>query len=67
MTQMSSGTSIRAKAKPNVYSVLAIVATVVLAVGVGYLWKTNLELTQVPAAQGGQNTGMNPFFVIGSK
>jgi hypothetical protein len=52
MTQLSSGTTIRAKAKPNVYSVLAIVATVVLAVGVGYLWKTNLELTQVPARTG---------------
>jgi len=64
MSRMSSGTTVRGKAGPNVYSVLAIVATLVLAVGVGYLWMQNLEMTQTPASEGGQNTGMNPFHVI---
>lgn len=66
MSRMSSGTAVRGKTGPNVYSVLAIIATVVLAVGVGYLWTQNLEMTQIPASEGGQNTGMNPFYVIES-
>jgi len=67
MSRMDSGTTVRGKARPNVYSVLAIIATVVLAVGVGYLWMNNLELTQVDAQYGGQANGMNPFYVIGQE
>lgn len=55
MSQLSSGTTVRRKpAGPNVYSVLAIVAFIALAVAVGVLWVANTSIT-------GES---NPFFVI---
>lgn len=67
MSQLPGGSIHRNRPRPNVYSVLAIIATLVLAVGVGYLWTKNLELTRVPASEGGQHTGMNPFYIMGQK
>lgn len=66
MSQSASGTRVRqGKAYPNVYTVLVLVATLVLGAGVGYLAMKNLEMTQIPESQGGQGEqGNNPFFVI---
>jgi len=67
MSQTSDGTRVRrAKAGPNVYTVLVLVATLVLGGGAGYLVMKNLELTRTPESEGGQGEeGNNPFFVIG--
>lgn len=40
---------------PNVYTALALIATIALAVGVGYLWYVNTHMT-------GQS---NPMAIIG--
>ncbi len=67
MSQIDTGTTVRsARPTPNVYTVLAIVATIALAVGVGYLWMNNVEQTQFQRIGQieGQGSGMNPFFII---
>ncbi|MHB1157478.1 MAG: hypothetical protein ACYC26_11660 [Phycisphaerales bacterium] len=35
----------KSKSNPNVYTALAIIATLALAVGVGYVWHINTTLT----------------------
>lgn len=66
MSQSASGTRVRsAKPTPNVYTVLVIVATLVLGGGVGYLAMKNLQITRIPASEGGQGAdGSNPLFII---
>jgi NAD/NADP transhydrogenase beta subunit len=66
MSQSASGTRVRpGKPTPNVYTVLVIVATLVLGGGVGYLAMKNLQITQIPESQGGQGSdGSNPLFII---
>jgi hypothetical protein len=66
MSRASTGTTIRAgKPQPDVYTALAAAAVIVLAVGVGYLWYTNVAQTQAAGQQfQGQGTGMNPFYTI---
>lgn len=61
MTQLDTGTRVRqGKANPNVYTVLAIIATVMLAVGVGYLWKTNGDL----ASNITKGSESSPFYMV---
>jgi len=47
MTQMNTGSSSTARAKPtnNVYTVLVVIAFVALSVAVGVAWYKNVELT----------------------
>lgn len=55
MSRMDSSTAVRrVKPSPNVYTVLAVVAFIALAIGVGVLWQTNTSLT-------GEG---NPFHVV---
>ncbi|NBC11054.1 MAG: hypothetical protein GVY24_04860 [Planctomycetes bacterium] len=70
MSQASTGTTVRtARPSPNVYSVLAIVAFLALAVGVGALWSQNIHHTQFDEIGQieGQGSGMNPFFLIAER
>lgn len=62
MSQADTRTTVRqGKPRPNVYTVLAIIATLVLAAGVGFLWNANTQMTQdIPDAQD------NPFYMIES-
>ena len=63
MTQLDSGTTVRTqRPRPNVYTVLAVIATLVLAAGVAYLWSANMELVE---GQGADAT--HPFYVIPDK
>lgn len=62
MSRADSGNVRRAKATPNVYTALAIIAFVVLAAGVGWVWKSNLDLLN--EAEYGDEAGSNGFYMI---
>jgi hypothetical protein len=60
MTQAPTGPGFRShKPNPNIYTVLAVVATIVLAIGVAYLAITNISQTS-NVRQGAPN----PFYII---
>jgi hypothetical protein len=60
---MDSGNAVRrTKAGPNVYSVLAVIAFVVLAAGIGWLWTNNLDLLQ--DTDYADEAGSNAFYII---
>ncbi len=72
MTQFDGNlTDVPATGSPssNVYTVLALIATILLAVGVAFVALKNIELTgegiprteSSPAIEGGGN---NPFFIL---
>jgi hypothetical protein len=65
MSRTDTGTSIRrVRPTPNVYTVLAVIATLVLAVGVIYVGMSNVEQTHGEFAGAQPDTGSNPFHLI---
>jgi len=52
----------QAKPGTNVYTALAVVAFVVLVVGVGWLWQSNLEL--LAQTEHADEAGSNAFYMI---
>jgi len=52
----------RGKAAPNVYSTLAVIAFIVLAAGVGWIWKSNLDL--LADTEYADEAGSNAFYMI---
>ncbi len=66
MTQMDSGTPGRVRPSANVYTALAIIATLALGVGAGYLAVANVQQTQFDqiGELEGQGNGSNPIFLI---
>jgi hypothetical protein len=65
MSRTDSGTTVRrVRPQPNVYSVLAIIATLVLGAGVGYVWHKNLEQTKGEFENAQAADGSNPFYII---
>ena len=64
MSQVDSGTSIRrARPTPNVYTVLIVIATLMLLVSAVFMFNKNVELTQgdFPGSQGSKS---DPFYLI---
>lgn len=64
MSQLDSGKTIRrARPTPNVYTVLVVIATLMLLGSAAFMYAKNIELTQgnFPGAQGKQS---NPFYII---
>ncbi len=65
MSRADSGTSVRrARPTPNVYSVLVVIATLMLALGAVFMFTKNVEQTQGDFADS-QGQGSNPFYIIG--
>lgn len=63
MSRLDTGNPIRrTKAGPNVYSVLAVIAFLALAVGIGWLWTNNLEMLE--DTEYADQAGDNAFFMI---
>lgn len=54
MSRIDTGTARKLKAVPNVYTVLALIATLALGVGVGFVWHYATQMT-------GES---NPFFFV---
>ena len=51
-------------ARPNVYTVLAIVATVALAVAIGFVWTSNLEMTRHEQQKANPGASASPWYIV---